>query len=153
MKKRIFMVVIALVLCFAFVSTASAAGYYWADNFPQVSTTQNSTHITVANAQVVARACTGTAITIDSNFGPATKACVQDFQRRYNLADDGIVGSDTWFIMNGRLQEYPVRQTGYFKIKYNKENALTDNNREYRSSSTYRWESYSPTLGWIYSSY
>lgn len=150
--KILSMTLAVVMLCTVFATTAFAAGYSWADNFPLVSATSNSKHITVYNAQVIARACTGTAIDVDGNFGEKTTACVKDFQNRYNLKADGMVGSDTWFIMNGRLEGYPSVTTGYFRIKYDKQNHLTDNDREMRNSSGI-WYSYSPTLGWKQSSY
>lgn len=36
------------------------------------------------------------AITVNGNFGPATKAAVQAFQTRHSLTVDGIVGKNTW---------------------------------------------------------
>ncbi|GHV16512.1 spore cortex-lytic protein [Clostridia bacterium] len=35
-------------------------------------------------------------ITPDGSFGPATKAAVEAFQRKYGLSVDGIIGQDTW---------------------------------------------------------
>jgi peptidoglycan hydrolase-like protein with peptidoglycan-binding domain len=38
----------------------------------------------------------GAKLTIDSIFGPKTRAAVQNFQRTHGLVVDGIVGPLTW---------------------------------------------------------
>lgn len=49
----------------------------------------------VGEMQMLLRA-KGFPITVDQDFGPATELAVIQFQLRVGLADDGIVGHDTW---------------------------------------------------------
>ncbi len=36
---------------------------------------------------------------VDGNFGPATQTAVKSFQKKYKLAQDGIVGMKTWMAL------------------------------------------------------
>lgn len=48
----------------------------------------------------------GYSVTVDGDFGPGTKAAVAGFQRDRGLADDGVVGAQTYRMLMGR--EIPV---------------------------------------------
>jgi peptidoglycan hydrolase-like protein with peptidoglycan-binding domain len=39
----------------------------------------------------------------DGIFGSATKAAVERFQVDFNLKEDGIVGSDTWAVLQAQV--------------------------------------------------
>ncbi|HYN86383.1 MAG TPA: peptidoglycan-binding domain-containing protein [Pyrinomonadaceae bacterium] len=43
---------------------------------------------------------------VDGVFGPETKAAVQEFQREYGLADDGIVGQQTLYWLDNTFRSY-----------------------------------------------
>lgn len=56
---------------------------------------------------------------LDGDFGPATENAVKQFQREAGLADDGIVGPDTWealsvYVVQSRdtLSEIAAEQLG-----------------------------------------
>jgi peptidoglycan hydrolase-like protein with peptidoglycan-binding domain len=53
-------------------------------------------HLAVLAAQASLRMAYRYPITIDGTFGPHTLAAVKDFQRKYGLKPDGIVGPLTW---------------------------------------------------------
>lgn len=50
----------------------------------------------VRRVQALVNALHGTSITVDGDYGPATKSAVEGFQSAYKLSVDGIVGQDTW---------------------------------------------------------
>lgn len=56
---------------------------------------QGSTGLEVVTAQN-ALTKAGFYVVADGNFGPLTRAATRLFQRKHGLADDGIIGSDTW---------------------------------------------------------
>lgn len=45
---------------------------------------------------------------IDSIFDTTTKSAVQAFQTKYNLKSDGIIGSQTWAVLNSIADKYPT---------------------------------------------
>jgi Putative peptidoglycan binding domain len=49
---------------------------------------------------------------IDGNFGPITRAAVEEFQTGKNLAVDGIVGPITWGALGGDAAQPPTLQEG-----------------------------------------
>jgi len=52
--------------------------------------------------------CTG----IDGQFGPFTKKVVEEFQKAYGLAVDGVVGPNTWAALGGNRAEPPTVAEG-----------------------------------------
>jgi peptidoglycan hydrolase-like protein with peptidoglycan-binding domain len=53
-------------------------------------------HMAVLAAQASLRMAYRYPITIDGKFGPRTLSAVKDFQRKYGLKPDGMVGLRTW---------------------------------------------------------
>lgn len=45
---------------------------------------------------------------MDSIFDTTTKSAVQAFQTKYNLKADGIIGSQTWSVLNSIADKYPT---------------------------------------------
>ncbi|MEV0889016.1 peptidoglycan-binding domain-containing protein [Streptomyces microflavus] len=68
------------------------AGYSWAWN---VVIRQGDTGDRVREIQCLA-IYHGYSLTVDGQFGPATKNAVTAFQRARGIGADGIVGSSTW---------------------------------------------------------
>ncbi|MET9707743.1 peptidoglycan-binding domain-containing protein [Streptomyces griseus] len=70
------------------------AGYSWAWN---VLVSQGATGDRVREIQCLVNYQIGYGLTVDGNFGPATRAGVEKLQRDRRLTPvDGIVGPDTW---------------------------------------------------------
>ena len=47
----------------------------------------------------------GYEVAIDGNFGPQTATAVRAFQSAHGLVPDGIVGPDTWAVLNGNTPQ------------------------------------------------
>lgn len=58
-----------------------------------------STGTAVKELQYMLNAVTGSRLTGDGNFGPATYTAVVNFQRVFKLVADGIVGPKTWDVL------------------------------------------------------
>lgn len=69
------------------------AGYSWAWN---VVVRQGATGDRVREIQCLINYQIGYGLTVDGNFGPATRNGVAHFQSVRGIAADGIVGPDTW---------------------------------------------------------
>lgn len=66
---------------------------------PILRRAQGSSHDQdVEEAQAILRA-RGYWLTIDGKFGPGTEGVVKSFQADNGLADDGVIGADTWSVL------------------------------------------------------
>lgn len=61
---------------------------------------EGSTGTAVKVLQWELNVTTGSRLSGDGNFGPATKTAVMNFQRFFKLPADGIVGSKTWGVLD-----------------------------------------------------
>jgi peptidoglycan hydrolase-like protein with peptidoglycan-binding domain len=73
---------------------------------------QNSTGPAVRWAQYLLVRLTLSYPDIDGNFGPKTKAAVEEFQSSHGLTVDGIVGPNTWAALGGNRSEPPTLSNG-----------------------------------------
>lgn len=67
----------------------------------------------VKNVQMLMNACLGTSLTLDGNFGPNTEKAVMQFQSKYGLAADGIVGAKTKQMIWDKCNVWPNLITVY----------------------------------------
>lgn len=47
---------------------------------------------------------------VDGKMGPKTKKAIEDFQAAHNLKADGKVGSQTWTVLQGYLNQAPAKE-------------------------------------------
>jgi peptidoglycan hydrolase-like protein with peptidoglycan-binding domain len=68
-------------------------------NLAQGNTDSQFPHHYVERAQALLNLIYGGHLTVDGNYGPATKAAVESAQRQGGLSVDGVVGSNTWDLL------------------------------------------------------
>lgn len=130
MKKRIVSLILSLVLVFCLLPASAFAAtpvpappglqsymtfffnqngdYYKVNRNNNVSQGALWGHVLcIQDLMVKFYYCTGTSaynITVDGDFGPATKSAVLTFQGNMGLTMDGVVGWNTWTILHDRWQ-------------------------------------------------
>lgn len=75
----------------------------------------------------------GQHVDVDGVFGPATENAIRQFQRDASLADDGIVGPDTWGALNIHLVQAGDTLSGIAQQLFgdaNRSHEIFDLNRE-----------------------
>lgn len=141
--KKVLIVVLAIVLVFAFATTALAAPYSWGSgNFALIENGSNNNYVRAA--QNICKYNLPVSITVDGVFGSGTESAVRSYQSRYGLTVDGIVGSDTWSHMQSKLSS---GTTGYFKIWQYGVGYTNTNFFRRQSYLSYRWDTYKAAPG------
>lgn len=104
--KRLFSVVLALVLVVAFASSALAyidAGYLWADYFAPIAAGSSYTGNVVAAQRVVVNYPGIYSFDVDGSYGPVTGERVSSYRYLRGLPSGYNVDSDAWQNMQYRL--------------------------------------------------
>lgn len=121
MLRRLLIVVVALVLVFAFSTTAFASNTLYWDEFRLIKKGDNSYQTSLAQRILYEIPRYFTSLSdIDGNFGSGTKATVMSYQSNHNLTSDGIIGDNTWLTLEEELDYYQTIHmgTGYDRIRF-----------------------------------
>jgi zinc D-Ala-D-Ala carboxypeptidase len=99
-KFRIMAMMCTMALTVPLLGAQEAHAYNWTRTLQEGSSGSDVKELQIRIAGWAADSASKTYVAVDGQFGPATKAAVQRFQRAYGLTADGIVGPATQAKLN-----------------------------------------------------